>query len=185
MKLICLVVSLLVVGCSSVSSQVTTLQAEAPISGPGITGNLKLTQGANGLVWVNVDLQGDPKVLMPGLHGVHIHEKGSCQESDKKLFSSAGGHFDPGPFGSSTPVEANHPYHMGDLPNINVTRAGTARLDTATNRFTLSAGPVSLFDSDGSAIVVHQLPDQIKAGGTAAEAGGSRLACGVIQKVKS
>jgi Cu-Zn family superoxide dismutase len=36
--------------------------------------------------------------------------------------------------------------------------------------------PVSLLDSDGSAIIVHKLTDQVKAGGTAADAGGGRLA---------
>ena len=38
-------------------------------------------------------------------------------------FTSAGGHFDPGPNGNTDP-DANHPYHMGDLPNMEVDANG-------------------------------------------------------------
>jgi superoxide dismutase, Cu-Zn family len=48
---------------------------------------------------------------------------------------------------------------------------------------TLSAGPLSLFDVDGSAVIVHGNPDQ----GTTGEpksgvSGGPRVACGAIEK---
>jgi Cu-Zn family superoxide dismutase len=186
MKLIYIaLVLLLITACSPVPNPNKDLKANALISGPGITGILKATQTTNGWVWLSVDLQGEPKILTPGLHGVHFHEKASCQAQGEKPFSSAGGHFDPGPFGSSTPVEANHPFHLGDLPNIKINVRGKGRLEAFASGFTLADGPVSLFDSDGSAIIVHKLPDQRKAGGTAADAGGSRQACGVIQMVKS
>lgn len=158
--------------------------AKAQISGSGITGTLNVNQSSAGYVLVDAAIQGDPKILTSGLHGFHIHEKGVCQESGKTPFSSAGGHFDPGPFGSSTPVEANHPYHLGDLPNIKVDESGMGRLKTITNRITLSNSPVSIFDSDGSSIIVHKLTDRVKAGATAADAGGGRLACGVIEAFK-
>ncbi|MBD2102139.1 superoxide dismutase family protein [Leptolyngbya sp. FACHB-261] len=158
------------------------LQAKAQITGPGITGNLALLQGTDGLVRVRVELQGNPQTLTPGLHGLHLHETGSCQAAGQTAFGAAKGHFDPGPFGSSTPVEANHPYHMGDLPNILIDQRGRGRLQTSTNRIALTNGPLSLFDADGSAVIVHKLNDQFKAGGSAAEAGGARLACGVIEK---
>ncbi len=154
--------------------------AKAQISGSGITGTLNLKQVREGYVLVDATLKGDPKILTAGLHGFHIHETGSCQESGETAFSSAKGHFDPGPFSSSTPVEKNHPYHMGDLQNIEVDESGLGKIKTVTSRFTLSESPLSVFDNDGSAIIVHKLKDQIKAGGTAAEAGGARLACGVI-----
>lgn len=159
--------------------------AKAQISGFGITGTLNLKEDRNRYVTVDATLTGDPKTLTPGLHGFHFHETGSCQESGQTPFSSAKGHFDPGPFGSSTPVEANHPYHLGDLPNIEVDKSGKGKLKTITSRITLSQTPASLLDSDGSAIIVHKLTDQVKAGGTAADAGGGRLACGVIEAVKS
>src|SRR5262245_15234175 len=43
--------------------------------------------------------------MTPGRHAVHIHEVGSCTPC-----AGAGGHFDPGPFGNSSP-DANHPFH--------------------------------------------------------------------------
>ena len=158
--------------------------AKAQISGFGIAGTLNLRQKSNGYILVDAVLQGDPKTLTPGLHGFHIHETGACEEKTPTPFSSAKGHFDPGPFGSSVPVEANHPYHLGDLPNLTVDESGRGTLKTVTSRFSLSSSPVSLFDRDGSAVILHKLIDQSKTGGTAAEAGGGRLACGVIEAVK-
>ena len=58
-------------------------------------------------------------------------------------------------------------------------------METFANSFSLSDGPTSLFDPDGSAIIIHKLPDQRKSGGTADEAGGARQACGVIELIKS
>jgi len=172
--------------CSSSGENVSkNVQAQAAIAGSGITGTFKAMQTANGFVWVAVELQGDPNVIKPGLHGIHIHEKGVCEAQLEKPFSSAGGHFDPGPFGSSTPVEKNHPYHLGDLQYIKISVLGKGRMETFSNSFTLSDSPTSLFDSDGSAVILHKLVDQKKAGGTADEAGGGRQACGVIQLVKS
>jgi len=185
---IALVLLLLTTACSSSAADFSKdLQAKAAIAGHGITGTLKAIQTpAKGFVWVAVEIQGDPKVLTPGLHGVHIHEKGVCQAELEKPFSSAGGHFDPGPLGSSTPVEKNHPYHLGDLPNIKIDAIGKGRLETFASSFRLSKDdPTSLFDLDGSAVIVHKLVDQRKAGSTAEDAGGGRQACGVIELVKS
>ena len=150
--------------------------AKAQISGPGITGTVSMVQTPVFVV-VNVFLQGDPKILTPGLHGIHIHEKGSCQASDNPAFTSAGGHFDPGPSGDST--EANHPYHMGDLANIQVNASGVGILKTVSTRFTLSPSLLSLFDSDGSAIIVKKQLDPMKAG----DSGGDRIGCGVIEAI--
>jgi Cu-Zn family superoxide dismutase len=157
--------------------------AKAQIFGPDITGELKLEQGENGIVQVSLVLRGDPTVLTPGLHGIHIHEKSICEEDAQPRFNTAGGHFDPGPFGNSTPVQDNHPYHLGDLPNIEIDERGEGRLETVTSRITLSQSPVSIFDQDGSAIIVHQNQDEMVAEGTAAQAGGGRLACGVIEQI--
>ncbi len=155
--------------------------AKTKIEGPEITGEATFTEEKNGAVRVEVAVQGNPKVLTPGLHGIHLHAVGSCT-SGAKPFSGAGGHFDPGPMGSSTPVEANHPYHLGDLPNLVVDQSGRGKLRTITNRISLKDSPTGLFDTDGTAIIIHKLQDQIKAGGTADEAGGGRLACGIIEK---
>jgi Cu-Zn family superoxide dismutase len=79
-------------------------------------------------------------------------------------------------------ADLNHPFHSGDLPAINATANNPANLTTYTTRFNLG-GPLSLFDADGSAIVIHANPDTYSTG-TAGQgvAGGPRLACGVINK---
>jgi superoxide dismutase, Cu-Zn family len=156
------------------------LRARVDVMGTDITGSLTLTQRKNGVVTIRGTIQGDPATLTPGLHGLHIHSVGVCEPGVQPPFSTSGGHFDPGPFSSELPVEANHPYHLGDLPNLVVDEMGHATYNALTSRVTLSDAPVTLFDDNGSAIIIHQLTDQEKAGGTAAEAGGGRLACGVV-----
>ena len=111
-----------------------------------------------------------------GLHAVHIHETGSCDPC-----KSAGGHFDPGPHGHSDP-DGNHPFHAGDLVNIEVDESGNGELRTTTSRITLSPGPLSIFDKDGASLIIHVDPDTYCPGGEEAGcAGGARLACGIFE----
>ena len=57
-------------------------------------------------------------------------------------------------------------------------------MQALTNRITLSPGPLSIFDSDGSAVIVHVDPDSYcPQGEQAGCAGGARAACGIIQLV--
>jgi superoxide dismutase, Cu-Zn family len=152
------------------------LHAHADIKGEGITGTAEFTesqQGTGTLVTITLTVTG----LKPGMHGVHLHAIGKCEPD----FTAAGGHFDPGPAGNMDP-DANHPYHMGDLPQLAAT-GGTATMRVATTRVTLSEGPLSLFDADGSAIVIHGNPDQgITGEPKSGVSGGPRIACGVIEK---
>ena len=114
--------------------------------------------------------------LPEGKHAVHIHEVGACEPT----CAAAGGHFDPGPYGSSTP-DGNHPFHSGDLVNLDVNSRGVGVLHATTSRVTLSPGVLSLFDGNGSAVVVHVAADTYCPDGPAAGcAGGARSACGVI-----
>ena len=54
---------------------------------------------------------------------------------------------------------------------------------TGSLRVTLSDGPLSLFDTDGSAIIIHGNPDQgITGEPKSGVSGGPRAACGVITK---
>ena len=113
--------------------------------------------------------------LTEGKHGVHLHETGACMPC-----SAAGGHFDPGPFGNTNP-DANHPFHAGELVNLNVGANGRGTLFTVTTRVSLSDGPLSLFDEDGSALIIHVNPDTYcPEGEEAGCAGGGRAACGVL-----
>jgi len=115
--------------------------------------------------------------LSDGKHAVHVHAVGLCAPC-----SMAGGHFDPGPSGNPSP-DGNHPFHSGDLINIDVKR-GFGAMRTTTSRITLSPGPLSVFDLDGSAIIIHGLPDTYCPGGEVAGcAGGARAACGKIELV--
>ncbi|NJO55629.1 MAG: hypothetical protein HC834_03885 [Rhodospirillales bacterium] len=88
----------------------------------------------------------------------------------------------PGPNSNPSP-DGNHPYHSGDLINIVANAEGVGTLSTNTTRVTLSPGPLSLFDADGSAFIVHVDEDTYCPEGEAKGcAGGARLACGVITK---
>ena len=145
---------------------------EEPLSG---FATLKERASEEGIKQVDVYMQVDG--IPSGKRAVHIHENASCEPC-----GDAGGHFDPGPAGNSSP-DGNHPYHSGDLPNIE-SRDGAALLTTRTSRVTLSPGPLSLFDQNGSAFIVHVNPDSYCFGGEAAGcAGGARAACGIIEAV--
>ena len=54
----------------------------------------------------------------------------------------------------------NHPYHLGDLQNLSVNDGREGSLYTITSRVTLSPGLNTLFDSDGSAFIVHEFDDK-------------------------
>lgn len=68
--------------------------------------------------------------------------------------------------------------HAGDLPNMTVAANGRARYETANLRITLRPGPNTLFDPNGSALVIHAAADD----NTTDPAGnaGARLVCGVV-----
>ena len=153
------------------------VRAHADIKGEGITGTadfVESQQGTGKIVNITVALTG----LKAGMHGVHLHAVGKCTPD----FAAAGGHFDPGPAGNADP-DANHPFHMGDIPQITAPAAGRATMRAATTRVTLSDGPLSLFDADGSAIIIHGNPDQgITGEARSGVSGGPRVACGVIEK---
>ena len=113
--------------------------------------------------------------LTEGKHGVHIHEAAVCTPC-----GDAKGHFDSGPESNSNP-DGNHPFHSGDLNNINIDKNGTGILQTTTSRVTLSASPLSIFDENGSAFIIHTNEDSYCPEGVVKGcAGGSRDACGII-----
>ena len=117
--------------------------------------------------------------LKPGPHGFHLHAVGKCEAPG---FTTAGGHFDPGPASNPDP-DVNHPFHMGDMPNLVADASGKATMKYTTTRVTLSDGPLSVFDADGTAVIVHANPDEgITAEAKAGKSGGPRVACGVITK---
>ena len=169
------------------------MRASAEIKGctdTKVAGNATLVEQVTpeGVKEVTVELR--VTGLPDGKHAVHIHETGACEPC-----AAAGGHHDPGPFGQSRPdtasdvtpaTDINHPFHMGDLVNLDV-KGGVGTLKHTTNRVTLSPGRLSIFDKDGSSIIVHTQADtycdeetDLKKGC----AGGAREACGVIKLAK-
>jgi Cu-Zn family superoxide dismutase len=115
--------------------------------------------------------------LPPGLHGIHVHEAGTCEAP---AFTSAGDHFNPGglPHHGS---EGNH--HAGDLPNLTVGADGTGRLEATLQGITLRGrGHHSLFHKGGTSIVIHRDADDMATAPSGNS--GPRVACGVIQAVR-
>jgi Cu-Zn family superoxide dismutase len=175
--------------CLPLPGYAAKVTASAEIKGcdnPMISGTatLKEERTEEGIKEVTIDLKVDG--LLDGKHAVHIHETGACEPC-----SAAKGHHDPGPFGQTRPDSAgdevpatdiNHPYHMGDLINIDVKNGKGVMMHT-TNRITLSPGRLSILDEDGSAFIIHTNSDtycdeesELKKGC----AGGPRDACGII-----
>jgi Cu-Zn family superoxide dismutase len=115
----------------------------------------------------------DLKDVKPGIKAVHIHAVGRC---DPPSFETAGPHFNPGKaqHGAENPKGP----HAGDLPNITVEATGQGHLEVTNSRVTLESGPTSLFSADGSALVVHEGPDDMRT--DPAGNSGARVACGVV-----
>lgn len=176
--------------CLSLPGYAAKLTATADIKGctdAGISGSATLTEEATdeGIKEVTIRLRVEG--LQDGKHAVHIHETGACEPC-----GAAKGHHDPGPFGETRPDSAgdtvpatdiNHPYHMGDLINIEV-KNGKGSMMHTTNRITLSPGRLSILDADGSSFIIHTNEDtycdeesDLKKGC----AGGPRDACGIIK----
>jgi len=160
------------------------LRADATIAGPGITGEAHLYEENDGLVRIKMKLQGTPESkLTPGRHAVHFHETGACEPS----FAAAKGHYDGNidplvnPQANVSPGLGNHPYHLGDLPNLVVDENRKGTLNAITSRVTLTPGLTTLFDADGTAFIIHELEDKFLPDPPTKDApGGPRIACGVI-----
>jgi superoxide dismutase, Cu-Zn family len=133
-------------------------------------GTANFTQAGN-VVRILVEAKGLP----PGPHAVHVHAVGKCEPPD---FSSAGPHFNP----TNKQHGALNPQgpHAGDLPNLTVAPDGTGRMETTTEQLSLGSGPTSVWDADGSAVIVHANADDFKTDPTGNA--GARIACGVLVK---
>lgn len=140
------------------------------VSGKTI-GRATLTQTPGGVL-IDIDLAG----VAPGEHGFHIHAVGRCDAADG--FKSAGDHF--------APRSRQHGYHVaggphgGDMPSQFAAADGRLRAHVVNPGVTLGAGVASVFDGNGSALVLHAKPDDYRSqpSGDA----GDRIACAVIER---
>lgn len=136
-----------------------------------IIGLATFTQGSSGPVHITVSVSG----LTPGLHGIHIHDKGICIGPS---FTSAGGHYNP--LGKEHGLLNPKGPHAGDLPNLEMGTDGKGNMNVTTKLVTLSPGPTTLFTANSTSLVIHAGPDDLitdPAGNS-----GARIACGVIEK---
>jgi Cu-Zn family superoxide dismutase len=143
--------------------------ASADLAGPNgeSMGRVEMIQGPHGVL-VTVEASG----LAEGGHGFHVHQVGTCEPD----FEAAGEHYAPEGKGHGFLAEGG--YHAGDLPNLHAGADGMAHADYFTDRISLAEGePNTVFDEDGSAVMVHERMDSY---GDEAGAGG-RVACGVIR----
>ncbi len=109
---------------------------------------------------VSVHVTGLPK---DGFFAFHIHEGADCGGD---AFADTGAHFDL--------TGSPHPDHSGDLPPL-LSCGGCASMTVFTDRFTVD-------DAIGKTVVIHSEPDDFRTqpSGNA----GTKIACGVITKVK-
>ena len=97
--------------------------------------------------------------LSPGEHGWHLHAIGLCEPDSPEPFSSAGEHWNPTAQPHGGPDTDEH--HAGDFGNLVASEDGLAEIEITTTDFTLEAGPTSVFDEDGTSIVVHEGTDDL------------------------
>lgn len=136
-----------------------------------VIGTIQLSETKAGVL-LNMDLKG----LTPnGEQAIHIHETGDC--TPLATFKNAGGHFNP----HNHKHGMKHPegQHAGDMPNLKPNKDGEIATAFVNLHVTLKDGEASLFDDDGSAIVIHAGADDHMS--QPSGAAGGRVACGVIK----
>ncbi|HYA28440.1 MAG TPA: superoxide dismutase family protein, partial [Acidobacteriota bacterium] len=157
----------LLASCSTVAPG-SRATAELKDKDGKVVGHAMLREQSDGVL-IRLEVAG----LTPGLHGVHVHAVGKCEGP---AFASAGGHFNPA--NKKHGLKSSDGPHAGDLPNMLVAKDGSGRFEALTDAITLRAGSLSVFDADGSAIVVHAGADDNLT--DPAGNSGDRVACGVI-----
>lgn len=170
---------ILAAGCASAPSplnRVAAAYATIQNAAGEQRGTAELWQDADRIVHVEVQLVNLP----PGPHGIHFHAVGKCDGDGSTPFSTAGGHFNP--LGRQHGLDNPLGPHGGDAPNFTVAADGTGRASFTTDRVSLTEGSTSLFDADGSSIVIHAGADD-QMSQPAGNSGG-RIACGVLKETR-
>lgn len=158
------------------AAQAVTVNVEMNlVTGQGIgqdIGKVVISETPYGLLFTP-----DLKALPAGVHGFHVHEKGSCEPGmkDGKAVAAlaAGGHFDPQKTGKHLGPYADG--HLGDLPAIYVTADGMATYPVLAPRLK------KISEIEGKALMVHAGGDNHSDHPLPLGGGGERFACGVIK----
>ena len=109
---------------------------------------------------------------VPGLHGIHIHDHGSCADSG----NAAGGHYNPEEVKHGfLPTEGFLGAHAGDFGNIEINQNGEGTLFLILPGLTVTGGK---FNAEGRSVILHEKPDDF--GQPTGNAGG-RVGCGIIK----
>ena len=165
----CLAIAGALGACQTMTTEtadtIATTQLRTTAGAPAGMANVYAT---GDVVTVSVALQG----LEPGVHAVHLHTTGDCSAAD---FTSAGGHLNP--TGREHGKENPAGQHLGDLPNATIGSAGTGTV-SASLPVTRAEAIATMFDADGTAVVVHAGADDYRT--DPAGDAGSRVACGVL-----
>ena len=161
----------LLAASAAFSAEVTVALNAAEKTGDGAAlGTVRIVETPYGLAFYPT-LKGLP----PGLHGFHVHEKGSCAPAEQNgkpvPAGAAGGHLDPA--GSKKHGEPWGDGHLGDLPPLYVAADGTAAQPVLAPRLKLA-------DVQGHALMVHAGGDNHSDHPAPLGGGGARVACGVI-----
>lgn len=149
-----------------VEEALVAVAALMPRADTEVAGTVTFTQTGEGVVVV-ASISG----VEPGLHGIHLHEKGDCSAAD---FTSTGGHFDPTGDPHGGPNDSIR--HAGDFGNISVEADGTGHLELLTDMLTVD--PTAETTVIGRAVILHEGEDDLETQPTGAA--GARLACGIV-----
>jgi Cu-Zn family superoxide dismutase len=148
----------------------SVLARSALVMGEGTpAGNATIRQRGGRMV-LEIDLRG----IAPGSHGLHFHSAGQCGGTGA-AFAGAGPHLNPRGVQHGTANRAGH--HMGDLPNVTADKRGRIKTRIALG-FDAAQLAGALFDTDGTALVVHAGPDDYVTDPSGNS--GARIACGVL-----
>ncbi|TAJ96300.1 MAG: superoxide dismutase family protein [Reyranella sp.] len=152
----------------SARAQSPTAKASLKDAAGKDVGSVQLVQTPHGVL-LKMALKG----AVPGEHAFHIHAVGKCEAP----FTSAGGHFNPA--SKKHGMEAAEGSHAGDMPNLHIPANGELTIEIANPMVSLVKGQAnSVFDADGSAIIIHAGVDDYRTDPTGNA--GDRIACGVI-----
>lgn len=156
-------------GSSDLNEKATATAIMEAASGSKVSGEAFFTE-MDGKVQFELSVRN----VTPGVHAVHLHEKGDCSAEDA---SSAGGHWNP-TMKQHGRRDAGNVYHQGDVGNMEVGADGNGTLSLLIEGW--SIGGADSTNVLGKSVIVHDKADDF----TSQPSGnaGSRISCGLIRR---